>query len=62
MLWMNPIMDMQKTMSDANDQRAVLTGGWLQTLQAMTVAMYTWAAFAVALTLATIVNIFTVIF
>jgi hypothetical protein len=62
MLWMNPIMDMQKTMSDANDQRTVLIGGWLQTLQAMTVAMYAWAAFAAALTLATLVNIIKVIF
>jgi hypothetical protein len=52
----------QKQMADAQDQRTVLVGSWLQTLQAMTVAMYAWGAFAVALTLATIVNIITVIF
>jgi hypothetical protein len=62
MLWMNPIMDMQKTMTDANDQRAVLVGGWLQTLQAMTIAFYSMAVFTGALTLATLVNMITVIF
>jgi hypothetical protein len=56
------MFDMHKHMTDAQDQRTVLIGGWLQTLQAMTVAMYAWAAFAAALTLATIVNIFVVIF
>jgi hypothetical protein len=56
------MFDMHKQMTDAQDQRTVMVGGWLQTLQAMTIAMYAWAAFAISLTLATIVNIITVIF
>jgi hypothetical protein len=56
------MFDMQKQLTEAQDQRTILIGGWLQTLQAMTVAMYTWAALSVALTLATLVNIITVIF
>jgi hypothetical protein len=56
------MFDMQKQLTEAQDQRTILIGGWLQTLQAMTVAMYAWAALSVALTLATLVNIITVIF
>jgi hypothetical protein len=56
------MFDMQKQLTEAQDQRTVLIGGWLQTLQAMTYAMYTWAALSVALTLATLVNIIQVIF
>lgn len=56
------VFDMQKNMADAQEQRVVVVGGWLQTMQAMTVAFYAWAGFAVALTLATIVNIIKVIF
>lgn len=62
MFWTNPIMDMQKTMADAQEQRVVLVGGWLQVMQAMTIAMYAWAAFAGVLCLATLVNLIKVIF
>jgi hypothetical protein len=56
------MFDMHKQMTEAQDQRTILIGGWLQTLQAMTVAFYTMAALSVALTLATLINIITVIF
>jgi len=56
------VFDVQKNMADAQEQRVVLVGGWLQLLQAMTVAMYAWAVFGAALTLATLVNIIKVIF
>ena len=56
------VFDMQKTMADAQEQRVVLVGGWLQVMQAMTIAFYSMAVFTGALTLATLVNLIKVIF